>query len=101
MRTLTAPAALAVALTGTARSAHDTLPPNPQGLDTATWIVIAAIVMFLAGALIALAWGARSGQFEDPEEAKYKMMDTDPEHPTGWSALERPAATESPDGGRK
>jgi cbb3-type cytochrome oxidase maturation protein len=101
MRTLPIPAALAALLSSTARGAHDTLPPNPHGLDTATWIVIAAIVMFFVGALIALAWGARSGQFEDPEEAKYKMMDSDPEHPTGWSALERPPATEAPDGGRK
>lgn len=94
-------AAVSAALTGSALAGHDTLPPDPYGLNTATWIAIAAFVMFFTGALIALVWGARSGQYEDPEEAKYKMMQSDPAYPAGWSALERPAASESPGGGRQ
>jgi len=94
-------AAVSAALTGSALAGHDTLPPDPYGLNTATWIAIAAFVLFFSGALIALVWGTRSGQYEDPEEPKYKMMETDPAFPTGWSALERPAASESPGGGRK
>jgi cbb3-type cytochrome oxidase maturation protein len=42
------------------------------------------IVLSLAlgvGAWLAFVWAARSGQFEDPEGPKYRMLDDDDEEP--------------------
>jgi len=52
--------------------AHDNL--GDDELATAGWMLIAAIVVALMGALT-LLWAARSGQFNNIEESKFRMIE--------------------------
>ncbi|MDF1563643.1 MAG: cbb3-type cytochrome oxidase assembly protein CcoS [Deltaproteobacteria bacterium] len=42
-----------------------------------TLILLASAVLMAAGAGLIFAWAARSGQFDDMEEAKYQMLRED------------------------
>jgi nitrogen fixation-related uncharacterized protein len=54
-------------------SAHDNL--GGDELAVANWMLIAAIVTVVIGALAAL-WAFKAGQFNNIEESKYSMLDT-------------------------
>lgn len=52
--------------------AHDNL--GGDELAVANWMLVAAFVVLAMGVLAAI-WAARSGQFSNVEESKYRMLD--------------------------
>jgi cbb3-type cytochrome oxidase maturation protein len=57
--------------------AHENL--GDDELAVANWMLIAAFVVAVMGA-VALLWAARSGQFSNIEESKYRMLETADEY---------------------
>ena len=53
--------------------AHDNL--GGDELAVANWMLIAAIVVVVMGVLAGI-WAAKTGQFTNVEESKYRMLDT-------------------------
>ncbi|MFL5733212.1 MAG: cbb3-type cytochrome oxidase assembly protein [Chloroflexia bacterium] len=53
--------------------AHDNL--GGDELAVANWMLVAAMVVLVMGVLAGI-WAARTGQFSNVEESKYRMLDT-------------------------
>ncbi len=53
--------------------AHDSI--GDDELAVANWMLVAAMVTVVLGALMGL-WAAKSGQFNNVEQSKYDMLDT-------------------------
>lgn len=51
------------------------------------WVVVGWMGLVSLSGLAFIAWGLRSGQFDDIEEAKYRMMED--REPQGWPARPR------------
>ncbi len=50
----------------------------PLGL----WVVVGWMAFVALTGLILIAWGLRTGQFDEVEEAKYRMLED--REPQGW-----------------
>ncbi len=64
----------------TIASAHDGV--GDDELAVANWMLVGAIVTIVLGVFMGL-WAARSGQFNNVEESKYKML----EHAEDYDAI--------------
>ena len=54
----------------------------PMGL----WVVVAWMAFVIFTGIVFLVWGYLNGQFDDIEEAKYKMLEE--REPEGWPGRE-------------
>jgi nitrogen fixation-related uncharacterized protein len=69
--------------------AHDNL--GGDELAVANWMLIAAIVVIVMGVLAGI-WAAKTGQFTNVEESKYRMLDNADDFDTIMAEAEARAA---------
>jgi cbb3-type cytochrome oxidase maturation protein len=46
------------------------------------WVVVGWMALVMLSGLALIAWGLKSGQFDDVEEPKYRMLED--HDPVGW-----------------
>jgi nitrogen fixation-related uncharacterized protein len=73
MRTLVGLGGLLMIVAPAPALAHDNL--GGDELAVANWMLISALVVIVMG-ILAGVWAARSGQFNNVEESKYRMLET-------------------------
>ncbi len=47
------------------------------GLSGGLWLALFVCALFFAGAMWAMVWAAKSGQFHNVEGVKYRMLDVE------------------------
>lgn len=59
---------------------------NQAPLDTGIYVAFTVCVIFFIGAVLAMLWALRNGDFEDFEASKFDMLDDAPDGNTAQKA---------------